>query len=159
MLLSSEDLAYISGFFDGNGHIVTYLKKNKKKIKISITISFRQSKNYNFVLYYIKEKLNSGYISNLKNGVTELRINGLTRILKVSNYLIDFLIVKKKQIEILLSLINLLLSKSIDKMSKHDKLLIIDNILLIQSFNSITKQIQNRNFLIAAFNIPIVTTL
>ena len=78
---------------------------------------------------------------------------------KSSNYLIDFLIVKKKQIEILLSLINLLLSKSIDKMSKHDKLLIIDNILLIQSFNSITKQIQNRNFLIAAFNIPIVTTL
>lgn len=159
MLLSSEDLAYISGFFDGNGNIVIYLKKNKKKIKISITISFKQPKNSNSILYYIKEKFNLGYIANLKNGVNELRINGFTRILKISNYLIDFLIVKKKQIEILLSLINLLLEKSIDQMSKHDKLLIIDNILLIQSFNSVTRQIQNRNFLIAAFNIPTVTTL
>lgn len=160
LLLSSEDLAYISGFFDGNGSIIACIRKVfKSKIKVSITIYFNQLKGNNDILYYIKSKLKLGYISSLKNGNVELRINGFLRILKVINLIKKYVMVKKTQLLVLESTINKLIEKSVNRMPEQEKLIIIDNILLLQSFNKELKQKQDRNFLIAAFNISTVTTL
>lgn len=160
LLLSSEDLAYISGFFDGNSNVVAYAKKVfKNKVKVSITIYFSQLKDNSDVLYYIKSKLKLGYISSLKNNVIELRINGFSRILRVINLIKKYVIVKKSQLVILELIINKLIEKSIKQMSKQEKIFIIDNIILLQSFNQSLKQKQDRNFLIAAFKISTVTTL
>ena len=80
------DLAYITGFLDGDGSVMVQVKKrkdNKRGWRLMFTIAFYQDTRHEKPLFWIKKRLNIGYISRRNDGMTELRINGYERVKKI----------------------------------------------------------------------------
>lgn len=75
---SEIDLAYIAGFLDGDGSLMLQLKKrsdSKRSIRFMSTICFYQDTRHKDTLDWIKGTFGIGYLSDRKDGMTELRIN------------------------------------------------------------------------------------
>lgn len=80
---SKSDTAYIAGFLDGDGSIMLQIKKRsdtKRGVRFMATICFYQDTRHEKPLLWIQEKLGIGYISRRKDNITELRINGFSRV-------------------------------------------------------------------------------
>ena len=130
--ISNTDIAYIAGFLDGDGSIIVQIKNAKTHAKgwrLMFTICFYQDSRHEKPLYWIKSKLNCGYISRRNDGMTELRINGYEKTREVLEKLKPYTKFKKTQIVYVLRILNLLQSKSIGKLSKKERLKIADAIL------------------------------
>ncbi len=145
---SKIDLAYIAGFLDGDGSLMLQLKKRKdgvKKFRFMATICFYQDSRHKEPLSWIRRQLNIGYLSDRKDGMTELRINGFGQINSILIDLLPYLKFKKVQAKSLLEACRILERTTLKKMSKKELEKIVDLMLVIQNENYVTKKKKTRS--------------
>ena len=102
---SKIDLAYIAGFLDGDGSLMLQIKKRsdtKRGIRFMATICFYQDTRHENPLLWIRKLFGVGYISQRKDGITELRINGYRQVHNILSDLKPFIRFKKIQAEAML---------------------------------------------------------
>ena len=140
---SKIKLAYIAGFLDGDGSLMLQLKKrsdSKRAIRFMTTICFYQDTRHAKTLYWIKEVLGIGYISNRNDGMTELRINGYKQIGNILKSLIPHIRFKKLQAHALILACEILSNIKFNKLTKIQLQKLVDLILVIQNENYVTKK-------------------
>lgn len=118
---SSIRKAYIAGFLDGDGSIMLQLKKRKDSIRglrFMATICFYQDTRHETPLLWIRETLGIGYISRRNDSMTELRINGFSKVKSILLDLKPYIKFKRIQVEALLKACTILEKVKIDKLSK-----------------------------------------
>ena len=146
------DVAYIAGFLDGDGSLMLQVKSRsdtKRGVRFMATICFYQDTRHEKPLYWIRERLNIGYISRRNDGMTELRINGFEQ---VRNILIDlqpFIRFKAKQAQAMIRACDLLSKKFIRELSKRELRQLVEFTFLIRKENyksrsQLTKEELNR---------------
>jgi hypothetical protein len=118
-LSKREQLAYIAGFLDGDGSIMLQLRKNTsgKIIRIKTVICLYQDKRYRKDLDWIQKILDCGYVYTRNDNISELRIEGFTKVFQTLVALSPFLRLKKKQAELLINLIPKLKLKTVTKVT------------------------------------------
>ena len=115
-LSQREKLAYIAGFLDGDGSIMLQLRKNTsgKIIRIKTVICIYQDYRYRHNLEWM-QKIIGGYVYTRNDNISELRIEGFAKVLKILTLLNPFIRFKSKQASLLINLIPKLQQKSVKK--------------------------------------------
>ena len=137
------ELAYIAGFLDGDGSLMLQIKKrsdSKRAIRFMATICFYQDTRHKKTLFWIKEVLGIGYISNRNDGMTELRINGYEQIRNILTSLLPYIRFKKLQTQALLKACEILSDTKFSQLTQKQLTKLVDLILVIQSENYATKK-------------------
>ena len=140
---SKIDLAYIAGFLDGDGSLMLQIKKRKdgkKKVRFMCTICFYQDSRHEAELFWIKKVLGIGYLSRRNDGMSELRINGVTQIKNILKDLIPFIRFKKQQAAALYKAAGILEGKKIANFTQSELRKIISCITIIQNNNYATRK-------------------
>lgn len=148
---SKIDLAYISGFLDGDGSLMLQNKKRKdgkSKIRFMATICFYQDTRHEETLNWIRMVLGIGYLSRRNDGMSELRINGYSRVKDILKKLISFLRFKKIQARALLDACTILSSRKYKTLDREQVVKLVELILVIQEENYVTKRKKTRNELL-----------
>lgn len=131
--ISKIDLAYISGFLDGDGSVMVQVKRTKNSFRswrLMFTICFYQDTRHEKPLFWIQKKLGIGYISHRSDGMTELRINGYEKTRNILKMMYPYLKFKKKQVKYILQVLKILESKkSLFDSNKKDRIKIANAIL------------------------------
>lgn len=114
--IDSEKLAYIAGFIDGDGSIMLQLrKKDGKIIRVKTVICLYQDTKYRKDIEWMQKILRCGYVYNRNDNICELRIEGFQRVFETLILLKPFLRLKKKQAELLITLIPKLQDRTVTK--------------------------------------------
>jgi hypothetical protein len=95
-------LAYIAGFLDGDGSIFFQIIPRpdyKLKFQIRTSIAFYQKTQYVFILEWLKEKFGVGYIRHRKTEISDYTIVETKIVKKILTLLRPYVILKKKQID------------------------------------------------------------
>lgn len=117
------DLAYIAGFLDGDGSLMLQVKSRadtKRGVRFMATICFYQDTRHEKPLYWIRERLDIGYISRRNDGMTELRINGFEQVRNILATIRPFIRFKAKQAQAMIDACDLLSEKFIRELSKRE---------------------------------------
>lgn len=114
-------------------------KDGKRKWRFMCTICFYQDSRHNKSLVWIREMLSAGYISDRKDGITELRINGFQQIKNIISDLLPFIRFKQEQAKAIYSAANLLSQKRYSDLDKKEILGLIEIIIVIQNYNYSSK--------------------
>ena len=117
--MDSTTLAYIAGFLDGDGSIFFQIiprKDYKQKFQIRSSIAFYQKTKYVFILDWLKDVFDCGYIRHRKTGISDYTIVESGNVLRILELLKPFVRLKKKQVELGLEI----LSKLHDKKNDQD---------------------------------------
>ena len=149
---SSEHIAYIAGFLDGDGSLMLQVKKrsdSSRGIRFMATICLYQDSRHEQELLWMKKVLEAGYISARNDGISELRIQGYETVLKTLLLLQPHLRFKKIQSETLITACQLLKRKKLQDMGDNNLKTIVDYILTIQSHNYVTKKKRSKEELYA----------
>lgn len=106
--LTVEESAYIAGFLDGDGCVNAQLVRRKDyilgfQIRVSITF-FQKSKNYWFLIWLDKQ-LDCGYLRNRPDDMSEYAIVGISSVQNLLTQLRPYCKLKKRQISLLLEII------------------------------------------------------
>lgn len=100
--------AYIAGFLNGDGSIFVQLvrrKDYKLGYQVRASVVFFQKTRYKKILRWLKHKLRSGYLRDRKDGLSEYTIVDFKNVKPVLNEIEPFLILKKNQAKLALSII------------------------------------------------------
>lgn len=136
--LKNYELAYIAGFFDGDGSIVVQLKNRNdtsRGWRLMFTLCFYQDTRHEKPLLWMKKKLGIGYISRRKDGITEFRINGYEATEMILKALFPYIKFKKKQAIYALEILSFLKLGNLFKLGKRDRRKIANRILKIRKEN------------------------
>ena len=123
-LLSPIKKAYIAGFLDGDGSVYVRAKPNtsyRYGFQIALYIVFFQSAKEKTKFEKVCSLIGCGKLRIRKDGILEYIINKIDDIKEFLIYIKPFVILKKKQIELMLKIIDL---KSKVKNEKDFKLLL-----------------------------------
>ena len=96
--MSNEELAYIAGFLDGDGCIMTQLVRRKDYIygyQIRASVVLYQKQKNQEILHWLKGKFNYGYIRHRNDGMTEYTIVGFKEVREILKLLEPYLRLKK----------------------------------------------------------------
>lgn len=140
---SNQAWAYIAGFLDGDGSLMLQIKKRndgKRKWRFMATICLYQDSRHEKTLYWIREVLGIGYISQRNDGISELRINGFSQIEEVLTKLLPFVRFKRTQAKTLLKAVRLLKLKPLKLLTHPDLKKVVSYILMIQNENYASRQ-------------------
>ena len=110
------------------------------------TICFYQDARHAKPLEWMREIFDIGYLSNRKDGITELKINGFASVRKILLLLRPYLRFKVKQADALVSACKILEIKKIGELSKEELRHLVDLVFEIKhqnykSHSSLTKEI------------------
>ena len=106
--MSSEELAYIAGFLDGDGCVMAQLVRRKDYIygyQIRTSIVFYQKLKNQEILHWLKSRLKIGYIRHRNDGMAEYTIVGLKEVKSILTTLLPYLRLKQKLSEQVLEII------------------------------------------------------
>lgn len=151
---SNIHLAYIAGFLDGDGSLMLQLKKRKdgnRKWRLMATICFYQDTRHEKPLVWIRKTLKIGYLSQRRDGISELRINGFEKVGSILKELMPFIKFKSKQAKALYHACKLLVRNK--KLSNKDISKLIDIMLLIQQENYVTRKKKTRKEFLKIFGL------
>jgi hypothetical protein len=107
--MSIRTKAYIAGFLDGDGSIYVRLKPNTSYrfgFQIAPYIVFFQSRKEKKNFEKICSLIGFGYMRVRKDGILEYTINRVEDIRKLLKDVIPFLVLKKKQAELMLKILD-----------------------------------------------------
>jgi hypothetical protein len=152
-LLNTEK-AYIAGFLDGDGSIMLQLKKRKdtkRGYRFMATICFYQDTRHDEPLYWMRDVLNIGYLSERNDGITEYRINGFTEVGEILAMFQPYLRFKKLQSEAMIKAC-FILSRGISKLSKDELLQVVDAMIIIQRENYKSHRKKSRDEILKMIN-------
>lgn len=106
--LKGEELAYIAGFLDADGCILTQIVKGptyKYKHRIRLSLVFYQKKKHHWFLLWLKDKLKIGNIRIRSDDMAEFYILGNTPIKNLLMELLPYLKIKKELAKLVLNII------------------------------------------------------
>lgn len=149
-------LAYIAGFLDGDGSLMLQIKKRgdgKSKLRFMATICFYQDSHHSKDLNWIKKVLGAGYIFVRNDGMTELRINGYSRVRDILQALSPYIRFKRIQCKALLKACEILSSIKYKDLNKKQLIKIVDSILKIQNNNYVSKSKKTKGELFEILNL------
>jgi len=136
--INTENFAYIAGFLDGDGSLMLQLKKRsdtKSGIRFMATICFYQDTRHSDSLVWFRTILGVGYLSNRKDGMTELRVNGFDSVQKILTLLRPFIKFKSVQTDALLEACNILKNNKISSLNKRKLKKLVDLMFVIKKEN------------------------
>ncbi len=110
MSFAKNNWSYLAGFLDGDGSIYVQLKPNQTYrfgFQIALTVAFFQSKKEKVKIEAMKNLYGLGYLRERKDGIIEWIIGKKEEIKKVLEKTIPFLLLKKKQAELMLKILDL----------------------------------------------------
>lgn len=148
---SKINLAYISGFLDGDGSLMLQIKSRKdgkNKLRFMATICFYQDSRHIEDLVWIRDVLGIGYLSKRNDGISELRINGFKQVKSIIDELIPYVRFKRNQAIVLSKALDLLISKRFNKLNERELRILVDYINQIQNYNYQSKQKRTRKELL-----------
>lgn len=96
--ITNEDKAYIAGFLDGDGSLLTQIVKGSYKYGFTIryTIQFVQSKKNHNIMLWLKSRLNVGNVRIRKDDISEYAITGKYAVAMIIKVLLPYLKIKKE---------------------------------------------------------------
>ncbi len=98
----------MAGFLDGDGSIYVRLKPNRTYrylYQVAPNVVFFQSKKERAVLEYMQRITNVGYLRERKDGVIEYTIGDVSSIVSLLNAIRPYLYLKKRQADLMLSIL------------------------------------------------------
>lgn len=107
--ITNEDKAYIAGFLDGDGSLLTQIIKDKSYkygFNIRYTIQFVQHKKNHSIMLWLKNRLQVGSIRIRKDGISEYAITGKYAVALIIKVLLPYLKIKKELGYLILKIIN-----------------------------------------------------
>ena len=108
--MNKNDLAYIAGFFDGDGSVRLQFQPRgdvKLGFRIRAVISFAQKIGHEKELDWIRNKFGIGYLYRRNDGMSELRIEGFEKVQDILVQLAPFVRFKKRQVSLVLKALKL----------------------------------------------------
>lgn len=136
--ITKTDFAYIAGFLDGDGSIMVQIKKRadtKQGWRFMTTLCFYQDSGHEKYLYWIRERLGIGYISQRKDKITELRINGYETVNKILLKLKPYIKFKEKQVSKILEILSIIKGKDFYTTTRKEREKIAEDIIAIRKEN------------------------
>lgn len=106
--LTDQEKSYIGGFLDGDGCVNAQIVRRKDyvlKFQIRVSVTFFQSTKRKWFLILLKKKLKMGTIRNRPDGMTELAIVGAESVCKLLLALQPYILIKRRQTSLVLSII------------------------------------------------------
>ena len=97
--MSKLEKAYIAGFLDGDGCIMAQLVRRRDYrfgYQIRVSIVFYQKKSHQEIIYWLKNKLNYGYIRERNDQMVEYTIVGLKEVYSVLKTVYPYIRLKRK---------------------------------------------------------------
>lgn len=138
---TKTECAYIAGFLDGDGSIMLQMKRRKEspqRYRIMATICLYQDTRHEAPLYWMRQKLGIGYVSQRNDGITELRINGYKQVRDILKLLIPYLRFKKPQAHAIYRACMILAKRNMQKITRNDREILCRCLVIIQNNNYIT---------------------
>jgi len=135
---SSTDWAYIAGFFDGDGSLMAQVKNRRDTStgwRIMFTICLYQDTNHREPLQWMRDILGIGYVHDRNDGISELRINGYSQVMRVLQGVEPFVRFKKKQVDYALSILNVIDGKSFPSLSRSTRMQTADWLIKLREAN------------------------
>ena len=117
-LMDSTVLAYIAGFLDGDGSVFFQIvprKDYKQKFQIRTSIAFYQDTKNVYILEWLKEQFEVGYIRHRKTGVSDYTIVESKEVKNILLLLKSYVKLKRKQVELGLEILEKLERKKSDE--------------------------------------------
>ena len=122
--LTNEECAYIAGFLDGDGSLMLQLKGEMISDADGVLwrrYVFTKTLAMQLPLRWIRRRLGIGYISERKDGITELRINGFSQVSLILTQLSPYIRFKKTQAIVIGRACDLFARKPLAALSKKKK--------------------------------------
>ena len=138
--LSAEKLSYLAGFLDGDGSINAQIVRRVDyrlgfQIRVSITL-FQSSKRHWFLITLQNQFLVCGTLRFRNDGISELALVGVQTVKPFLECLQPYILIKKRQAEIVLELCNKL-SKN---QSPEEFIQLCKKVDLLESINDSKKK-------------------
>lgn len=140
---SSEHIAYIAGFLDGDGSVMLQIKKRNDRdytARFMATICLYQDTRHEQTLHWMRSVFGIGYVSRRNDNMTELRVNGYRQVHRILTMLSPHIRSKRKQVDALIEGCEILISAPPRKLTEQKLKRLVDLVLLIQSENYTTKR-------------------
>ena len=128
-------------------------KDGKVKIRFMVTICFYQDTRHEKTLHWIREVLGIGYISRRADGMSELRINGYTRVRDILKKLFPHIRFKAIQAKSLMRASKILSGTKFRMLKRRQLLSLVDLALRMQQENYVTKKKKTREELLTALGL------
>lgn len=138
---TTEELAYIAGFLDGDGSIMLQIKRRKESprgFRVMATICLYQDTRHEKPLTWMRQKFGIGYISHRRDGITELRVNGYRQVRDILDLLLPYIRFKKVQAHAIRRACVLLLKRNMQKATVRDREILCKCLQTIQENNYAT---------------------
>jgi len=105
--ITNEDKAYIAGFLDGGGSLLTQIVKGTYKYGFTFryTIQFVQNKKNHSIMLWLKSRLKIGNIRIRNDNISEYAITGKYAVALIIKVLLPYLKIKKELGYLLLNII------------------------------------------------------
>ena len=116
--MDSTTLAYIAGFLDGDGSIFFQIVKKedyKLGFQIRTSIAFYQKTENAEILQWLKNYFTSGSIRHRKTGISDYTVVESNEVEKILSLLQPYIKLKKRQIELGLTILQKLKTKQSPK--------------------------------------------
>ena len=108
------------------------------------TICLYQDSRHDKPFSWIRKRIQCGYVSKRNDGMTELRINGFSRVRETTTALLPYLRFKKKQAKLLIQACTMLEKQTFRTLKPTDMRKIVNLLLLIQNENYMSKRRKTR---------------
>ena len=107
--LTNEEKAYIAGFIDGDGCILSQIIKRpdyRYKFQIRVSITFYQKKSRHWFILWLHKKLKCGVIRIRNDNMSEYTITGFKYVKEVLHSIYPYLKIKKPIAKLVLKIID-----------------------------------------------------
>ncbi len=111
--MKAEQRAYLAGLIDGDGSIKLQIKPRrdvKHLFRVTVSVSIYQDSKYNHILEELKRWIGFGSVCDLKNGMSEFRIEGFERVSSFLEDIEQYVLLKKEQVKIALQAARIILN-------------------------------------------------
>lgn len=113
---------------------------SSRGVRFMATICLYQDTRHDAPLSWIRTRLTCGYVSKRNDGMTELRINGVSQVRETLELLQPYIRFKKKQAKLLIQACTMLERETLRTMKPKDICNVINLLLLIQNENYMSKK-------------------
>src|SRR5438477_3917646 len=111
--MNAEQRAYLAGLIDGDGSIKLQLKPRtdvRHLFRVTVSVSIYQDSKYRHILEKLKEWTGFGSICDLKNGMSEFRMEGFERVSSFLKAIEPYVLLKREQVSIVLQAARIVLN-------------------------------------------------